>query len=161
MQNKDERQRELFSHFHDPSVKTWLAIVKGYRGIYSHLEKHMAEYDCSMSRMQILLYFYFRGALATIELARFMAVSRPNITNFIKRLKEDDLVMEVREDSSRKRPKYTLTEKGRGYFEEIFPEHINEIKKVVRQLPDDAVNSLLNLGKSVDPEEIPSILDEI
>lgn len=157
----NEDQSKLFAHFHDPSVKTWLAIVKGYRGIYSYLEKHMADYDCSMSRLQILLYFYFRGALAPVELARFMAVSRPNITNFIKRLREDGLVKEVKGEGARKRPKYTLTVKGKRYFEEIFPEHISEIKKVVKQLPDDAVDALLNLGKSLDPDEIPSILDEI
>ena len=159
--NHDQKQQELFSHFHEPSVKTWLAIVKGYRGIFSYLERHMAEYDCSMSRLQILLYFYFRGALAPVELARFMAVSRPNITNFLRRLKDDGLVKEVKAEGGRKRPKYELTAQGRRYFEEIFPLHIEEIKKVVEELPDTAIQSLLNLGKKLDPDEIPSILDEL
>ena len=145
--------------FEDSSVKTWLAIVKGYRGIYSHLERHMAQYDCSMSRLQILLYFYFRGALAPVELARFMGVSRPNITNFIRRLKDDGLIIEHKDDPIKKRPKYVLTKKGKTYFEKIFPFHIEEIKKVVAELPEDAIDSLLSLGKSLDPE-IPFILDD-
>ena len=130
----------------DPAVKSWVSIMKAYRHIFSFLERELLQHGCGVSRFQILLALYFEGALAPVQLAERMNVSRANITNFLKRLTEDGLVHAS--NQSVKRPDYELTKSGVSYFEEIFPVHIANIKKIVPIIP-------VELSKVLDrvPEE--------
>ena len=160
-ESKDQKLEEMKSLFSHPNVRSWLSIVKGYRTIYSHLESHISQYGCSMSRFQILLYFYFKGALAPVQIARQMHVSRPNITNFLKRLVEDGLVQAIEDPEGKsKRPRYRLTREGEKYFEKIFPLHIAEIQTSVAELPESVIEVLLSLGDNLEPGA-KSIIEEI
>ena len=124
----------------DPAVKSWVAIMKSYRHIFSFLENKLLQHGCGVSRFQILLALYFEGPLAPVQLAERMSVSRANMTHFLRRLVEDKLVRPV--SSTAKRPQYELSEAGVTYFEELFPVHISNIKKVVPVIPEELVKNL-------------------
>ena len=114
--------------------------MKAYRHVFSFLESQLLQHGCGVSRFQILLALYFEGALAPVQLADRMNVSRANMTNFLRRLIDDGLVKAS--NSNAKRPDYELTESGVKYFEEIFPIHITNIKRIVPIIPAELMDRL-------------------
>lgn len=80
-----------------------------------------------------------------------MKVSRANITTFLKRLTDDELITTTTENGSEKRPDYTLTKKGVKFFEQVLPSHIGNVEKVMTPFPSE----LIELLEAI-PDSLPS-----
>lgn len=128
-----------------PEVKSWRAIMHAYTQIHRYLESELLKQNCSISRFQIFFYLYFEGPLPSIELAQKLNVTRGNISTFIRRLEEDELVLINQADGRGGRQLIQLTSKGLKQFENFFPDHIKRIKSVMPPLHQNLLEELLSI----------------
>lgn len=128
-----------------PEVKSWRAIMHAYTQIHRYLESELLKQNCSIPRFQIFFYLYFEGPLPSIELAQRLNVTRGNISTFIRRLEEDELVLINQANGRGGRQLVELSDKGLKQFEDFFPDHIKRVKSVMPSLNQKTIKDLLSI----------------
>lgn len=124
-----------------PEVKSWRALMMAFKAIFSQLEKGLMAEGCSVSRFQILFNLYFDGEMPAVEIARKLVVTRGNISTFLRRMESDGLIRK-RIPKGQKRPLYSLTERGNGFFEAILPAHIGRVRRLAPKLSAETISLL-------------------
>lgn len=114
----------------DPSVDLWRQLLVTVESMYQTLEKKLAEKNCTYPRFRLLFVIYFEAPCSPAALAKRLHVSRSNLTTFLRRLEEDELIYACPESSSESRLKYVLSEKGVAYIEDVMTYHFENIKKL-------------------------------
>jgi len=115
--------------------------MSAFQAIFSELEKGLMAKGCSGSRFQILFYLYFEGDKPAVQIARKMLVTRGNISMFLRRMEADGLVRK-KVAPVQKRPVYSLTAKGRVFFEGILPPHIERVREKAPKLDTRTIKLL-------------------
>ena len=123
------------------AVQSWKLIMFAYREVIGALENTLKQYDCSISKFQILYYMYFEGSQRPVDIANLISVSRPNVHTFFKRLMADKLIVA----GAGARPRYSLTKKGESLFEVVFLEHGEHIDAMMSPMNDEFKNFLHKL----------------
>ena len=139
---------KLAALLQSPEVDSWRALMRAFQSIYQQLEKSLLVEDCSISRFQILFVLYMEGPLPAVKIARRLLVTRGNISTFIKRLHADELIMPIVIKPEQKRPFFQLTAKGRDLFESLFPRHIERVKKLMKPLSKEVLQTLDEISKT-------------
>lgn len=108
-----------------PEVQIWQNLMNLYKEIVQSLEANLQKNDMTIPRFQILLILYFFGEKRSIDLTKQLNVSKPNMSTFVKRLTADDLI--VIDDKKW----IKISANGKKIFEQVFPLHIDEVKKEI------------------------------
>ncbi len=135
---KDQKLKTLLNK---PEVATWRSVMHCFKTVFTYLEQGLVDDSCSVSRFEILFILYFEPKTSAVDLSRKMHVTRGNISTFLKRVENDQLVKKSIPEG-RKRPVYELTPKGRHFFEKIFPEHIKRIQEICPTLSPATIKKL-------------------
>lgn len=114
----------------DPRVDLWRQMLVMVETIFETLEKKLAEKDCTYPRFRLLFVLYFEAPCSPASLAKRLHVSRSNLTTFLRRLEEDELVYACPTASTESRLKYVLSKKGSEYTEELMSYHFENVKKL-------------------------------
>ena len=132
-----------------PKIKAWRILFQTHRAIFQYLDSELRKSDCSISKFQIFLLIYFNGPMTPVALSRSLNVSRANTTTFLRRIVKEGLIEPTLEGGSEKRPAFNLTTKGEAYFENIFPEHIEDIEKVYSFHSEDVNQKYLQIVENI------------
>ncbi|MEZ4744305.1 MAG: MarR family transcriptional regulator [Bdellovibrionota bacterium] len=124
-----------------PEIKTWRSILQTQKVIFSVLESNLQTIGFTLPRFQIMFHLYFEGAMSPSALADRLTVSRGNITAFLRRLLNDNVVQKTA-GRSESRPKYILTLRGMHDFEKIFPQHVEKVSQLVTPMSEEALKQL-------------------
>ena len=116
-----------------------------FQSVYRQLEKALLQEGSSIPRFQILFYLYFEGECSQIYISKKLFVTRGNISMFFKRLLAEKLIIISEKTIDDKRHNYRLTNKGKLYFEKLFPKHIKRVKKFMPILKSDVVKILKSI----------------
>ena len=129
-------------------IKSWRLLMSTFQCVYGQLEKGLAEKDVSVSRFQVLFYLYFEGRTSASALSRKLLVTRSNMSMFLKRMESDGLIS-YDIPTGQKRPEIELTTKGGKFFEELFPEHADRVKKMVHSFAPQTIKDLEKIRRRV------------
>ena len=114
----------------DPRIDIWRQLLVLVESLYETLEKKLNEKDCTYPRFRLLFLLYFEAPCGPATLAKRLHVSRSNLTTFIRRLEDDELIYPCPEASTPSRLKYVLTDKGISYIEKLMTYHFENVKKL-------------------------------
>lgn len=114
----------------NPRVDLWRKLLVLVESTYDTLEKKLNEKNYSYARFRLLFVLYFDGPCGAANLAKRLHVSRSNITTFIRRLEEDELIYVCPLSSTETRLKYVLSKKGIEQIEELMTYHFENIKNL-------------------------------
>lgn len=114
----------------DPKVDLWRQMLVMVESLYETLEKKLNEKECTYPRFRLLFVLYFEAPCGPATLAKRLHVSRSNLTTFLRRLEEDELIYACPLNSTDTRLKYVLSEQGTAYTEELMAYHFENIKKL-------------------------------
>lgn len=148
VKNQDQVNKLLSS----PKVRSWRSLFNAYKAVSYHFERSLIELNCTVPRFQILLHLHTTGPHTPVTLSRLLKVSRANITTFLKRLTEDELIQSTLTNGSEKRPAYMLTKKGVKYFEEVLPVHLENVESLMPEFPEKFIGLLESIPESLEKE---------
>lgn len=115
---------------HDPRIEIWRQLLVLVETLYEGLEKKLNEKECTYPRFRLLFLLYFEAPCSPAALAKRLHVSRSNLTTFLRRLEEDELILSCPMTSTESRLKYVLSDKGIKYTEELMTFHFENVKKL-------------------------------
>lgn len=128
------KKKEFKALLKRSEVESWRTLMGAFQKIYRTLEQELLKDNCSISRFQILLLIYFNGPMSASDIAQRLCVTRGNISTFLRRLEADKLSRSTPTGERGGRTLIELTEKGVKLFEDIFPDHIERVTKLMPQL---------------------------
>ncbi|MDR1195314.1 MAG: MarR family transcriptional regulator [Endomicrobium sp.] len=104
--------------------------------IYSMLEREIAayfqKYDFTAPKFNILMraaYLNEGKGMNQVEIGSHLIGTAGNVTKLIESLYKDKLVTRVQNKNNRRENIIKVTEKGRAFIEELWPEYNNLLKK--------------------------------
>ncbi len=93
--------KEVLLLLDSPKVKLWRTMLLSVEMIYEELGRKLNQKNCSYPRFRVLFALYFDGPLSASQLASRTRVSRANMSSFVRRLAEDDLIAPCASTSTR------------------------------------------------------------
>jgi MarR family 2-MHQ and catechol resistance regulon transcriptional repressor len=145
----ESRRKRTLDLLASPEINSWRTIMECYKEMFSYLSSWLAEEGCSISRFQILMYLYLEGPLAPSELADKLVTTRGNMTMFLRRIKNDQLIESVYPDPNARRAKISLTKHGERFIEDLLPHHINRVEELMRPLSKTSLKTMEEITETI------------
>lgn len=135
------------------SLKLFVVLSKAYKSLMDHAVKDMKSHGLASAEFMVLEVLYHRTRIPLQQIGEKILVTSGSITYNIDKLESKGLLKRVPCSDDRRVTYAEITEAGRALFDEIFPQHVSSIHKLMRGLnneeKDQAIALLKKLGKGV------------
>ncbi len=132
------------------ALKLWVVLSRAREAVEGHVRAHVAECGVTPGEFGVMEALYHKGPLLLGEVQRKILVSSGGVTYLVDRLEEKGLV-ERQDCPNDRRARYAaLTDEGRKWMANVFPEHARRLTRALAGLSaeekDSAVGLLRKLG---------------
>lgn len=132
------------------ALKLWVVLSRSRDAVAEHADAHFAELDLSPAEFGVVEVLYHKGPLLLGEVQRKVLVSSGGVTYLVDKLVRRGLVERQACPNDRRASYAALTDEGRRWMEEVFPDHAARIARAVAGLDDEekavAIGLLRKLG---------------
>lgn len=125
----------------DGLLKAMLVFSRTVERVLQERASEAARDSISRSKLQILRLLDRRGAQSAAQIARFLSVSKPAITQTVASMLEDELLEREISKEDRRRFELSLTSKGRQALREVIGKQRHFVRNAVRDLETKDVAS--------------------
>lgn len=109
------------------SVRAYVKLLRASRAVIAHTLPRLAEAGLTHTQLGVLEAVLHLGPLTQRDLTRKLLTSPGNLTDVIDKLARRGLVERVICREDRRSVRVVLTEAGRGFIENLFPGHAEDI----------------------------------
>lgn len=135
------------------SLKLFIVLSRSYKAINEHLKRFIADQGLNPTEFAVMELLYHKGDQPLQQIGGKILLASGSITYVVDKLEQKGLLKRVACPNDRRVTYAQITEEGKQFIENIFPEHeqrINEIMSVLSDSEKDQVIDLLKkLGLSV------------
>lgn len=131
------------------ALKLFVVLSKAYKVIMDHAIKDMKKYDLSSSEFTVLELLYHKGRFPLQQIGEKILVTSGSITYNIDKLEKKGYIRRVPCIEDRRVTYAMITDQGKQLFDRIFPEHTQEIHKVMQGLSIDEQKLAIELLKKL------------
>lgn len=131
------------------TLNAFIKLMRATDSINSRLNAHLAEVDLTVSQFGVLEAVYHLGPLNQKTLGEKLLKSGGNITLVIDNLEKCDLVERQQDPSDRRAMLINLTDKGKKFISDFFPEHLDYIRDEFSVLTTEEKKQLANICKKL------------
>lgn len=116
------------------ALKLWIVLSRARNAVADHLEAHLEECGMTHGEFAVMEALYHKGPLLLGEVQRKILVSSGGVTYLVDRLEERGLA-ERQDCPNDRRARYAvLTDAGKAWMEEAFPEHAGRLVRALAGL---------------------------
>ncbi|MFH1139824.1 MAG: MarR family transcriptional regulator [Pseudomonadota bacterium] len=134
-------------------LSSYIKLVRAADSVTARSHRHLAGVNLSFSQFAVLEALFHLGSLCQKDLAAKILKSPRNITMVVDNLEKRNLVRRERQVGDRRFFNVHLSEEGRRLFEDIFPRHIEFLRREMEILDQGELEELgrlcRTLGKKV------------
>jgi MarR family 2-MHQ and catechol resistance regulon transcriptional repressor len=138
------------------ALKLWVVLNRAARAIGDRTRRDIERHDLSVSEFAVLEVLHAKGPLMVGEVGARVLLTSGSTTYVIDRLEERGLVARRPCTRDRRVLYVDLTERGRELIAGIFPEHAEEVRRVMTGLTTEeqriATAMLKRLGQHAEKE---------
>lgn len=124
------------------ALKTFTKLIRAAETATAEAHRLLPESDLTISQFGVLETLLHLGPLCQKEIATKILKSTGNITQVIDNLENRKLVIRKRNHDDRRYYAIHLTEKGRCFIEDLFPEHAKRIAAAMSCLTQEEQQQL-------------------
>jgi MarR family transcriptional regulator, 2-MHQ and catechol-resistance regulon repressor len=121
----------------DTALKLWVVLNRASRAVADRLRGSIEREGLSVSEFGVLEVLYSKGRQLVGELGSRILLTSGSMTYVIDRLQERGLVQRRPCPSDRRALHVELTEQGRELIARIFPEHAEEVRRLLGGLTSE------------------------
>ena len=118
----------------DGLLKALLVLSRTVEHVLEDRTVRTADVELSRSKLQIVRLLGQRGSQTATQIARFLGVSKPAVTQIVDSLVRQRIVVRRRTREDRRGVALLLTDKGRGLFRKIRSEQRHLVRNATRLL---------------------------
>jgi MarR family transcriptional regulator, 2-MHQ and catechol-resistance regulon repressor len=141
-QNTEERR----------ALRLWVILVRCFGALEERDRKSITRFDITQTEFGIMEMLYHKGPLPLCDIAQRMLLTSGSITYAMDKLEKGGFVRRVPCPEDRRKIYAELTEAGQAKMDEIFPQHAEEICRMLSGLSaeeqEQAAALLKKLGLS-------------
>lgn len=135
------------------SLKLFIVLSRAYRAINENVNKLIQTYGLNPTEFAVLELLYHKGDQPLQQIGGKILLASGSITYVVDKLEEKGYLVRVACPNDRRVTFAQITESGKAFIEDVFPEHEKKINELMSELsPDEkqtAIELLKKLGLSV------------
>jgi MarR family 2-MHQ and catechol resistance regulon transcriptional repressor len=135
------------------SLKLFVVLSKAYKTLMDLAVKDMKSHGLSSAEFMVLEVLYHRTRIPLQQIGEKILVTSGSITYNIDKLENKGLLKRVPCSDDRRVTYAEITEAGRELFDDIFPQHVSSLHRLMGGLnteeKEQATELLKKLGKGV------------
>lgn len=138
LKNNDELSLDLF-----------IVLARAYNSVIAHSTRSIQSYGLNSTEFGVLDLLYHKGPQPLQKIGEKVLISSGNITYVVDKLQNKNLLVRIASPDDRRVIFADLTDKGKAFIEEVFPEHQNTIVESVEGLDVDEKIQVIELLKKL------------
>ncbi|MDO7905918.1 MarR family transcriptional regulator [Paenibacillus sp. JX-17] len=136
------------------SLNLFVVLARAYNSVTSRTNRDIQSHGLNTTEFGVLDLLYYRGPQPLQKIGEKVLISSGNITYVVDKLQKKNLLVRRASQDDRRVIFAELTEEGRHFFEQIYPQHHRVIMDTVdglsREEKEQAVELLKKLGLSAE-----------
>jgi MarR family 2-MHQ and catechol resistance regulon transcriptional repressor len=124
-------------------------ISNSMKVLYASLECAIDSYGLSMETFRILEFLYNKGPHSIQIISDTFSIPSGSITSVVDKLEKKGFVERLPIPGDRRKTNVALTGEGRGYFDNIFPKHVQTISDNLSFATDEEKLELIHVLKKI------------
>ncbi len=136
------------------SLKLFIVLSRAYRSVNENVNKLIQAYGLNPTEFAVLELLYHKGDQPLQQIGEKILLASGSITYVVDKLEQKALLARVACPSDRRVTYAQITEQGKTFIEDIFPDHAQKIHELMKELTadekDQATELLKKLGLSIE-----------
>ncbi len=129
----------------ESALKLWVVLSRARDAVARHAQAHFASLEMTPAEFGVIEALYHKGPLLLGEVQRKILVSSGGVTYLVDKLVARGFVQRQACPNDRRASYAALTDAGRRWMDEVFPEHARWIVNAVSGLDDDEKSAATRL----------------
>lgn len=134
----------------DNSLHLNIVLSRAFQWVSAHAHQDIRQHGLNPTEFGVLEFLYHKGSQPLQQIGEKILMTSGNITYVVDKLTQKGLVQRKACDSDRRVIFAEVTEQGKQFIEEVFPQHEKVIQKAVsgltREEREQAIHLLKKLG---------------
>ncbi|MCA1012923.1 MarR family winged helix-turn-helix transcriptional regulator [Halobacillus halophilus] len=147
-------QESYYKKKQDPSLKLFVVLTKAQRSVADLVRDDIQRYGLNPTEFGVLELLYHEGEQPLQKIGEKILLASGSITYVVDKLEKKEYLERVPCPNDRRITFASITEKGREFLNEIFPDHWKQIERITGGLTDEekvqAIELLKKLGKNTE-----------
>ncbi|WP_209846864.1 MarR family winged helix-turn-helix transcriptional regulator [Paenibacillus sediminis] len=131
------------------SLHLMIVLSRAYNSVTDVTNRNIHSYNLNPTEFGVLDLLYHKGDQPLQKIGEKVLISSGNITYVVDKLQKKNLVQRRACEEDRRVIYAELTEQGRKFFEEIFPQHELAIQRAVSALNEEEKKTAIELLKKL------------
>jgi MarR family 2-MHQ and catechol resistance regulon transcriptional repressor len=133
----------------EKSLKLFIVLSRAYKAINEHVNKAIQTKGLNPTEFAVLELLYHKGDQPMQQIGGKILLASGSITYVVDKLEQKGLLRRIACPNDRRVTFAQITEQGKTFIEEIFPEHANQIDTLMSSLSDSEKTLAIDLLKKL------------
>jgi MarR family 2-MHQ and catechol resistance regulon transcriptional repressor len=133
----------------DQSLKLFIVLSRAYRAISDQANKSIQRFGVNPTEFAVLELLYHKGDQPLQQIGEKILLASGSITYVVDKLEQKELIVRKACEKDRRVTYASITEKGKKFIEEVFPEHEQVIHETLAGLTADEKEQAISLLKKL------------
>lgn len=133
----------------DQTLRVLTILLRASGSVTNMLKKDMSTYGVNPTEFTVLEVLYSLGEQPIQIIGNKVLLASSSITYVIDQLEKKGMVERVQSEQDRRVTLVSLTEKGHGLMEDVFPQHSEIIDRLFKDLSDEELSEFGESLKTV------------
>ncbi|MFZ0368923.1 MAG: MarR family transcriptional regulator [Halobacillus sp.] len=147
-------QESYYKKKQDPSLKLFVVLTKAQRSVADLVKDDIQRYGLNPTEFGVLELLYHEGEQPLQKIGEKILLASGSITYVVDKLEKKEYLERIPCPNDRRITFASITEKGREFLNDIFPDHWKQIERITGGLTDEekvqAIELLKKLGKNTE-----------
>ncbi|MGP4076069.1 MarR family winged helix-turn-helix transcriptional regulator [Halobacillus sp. K22] len=147
-------QESYYKKKQDPSLKLFVVLTKAQRSVADLVKDDIQSYGLNPTEFGVLELLYHQGEQPLQKIGEKILLASGSITYVVDKLEKKEYLERIPCPNDRRITFASITEKGREFLNDIFPDHWKQIERITGGLTDEekvqAIELLKKLGKNTE-----------
>lgn len=141
--------KENVKNNNELSLDLFIVLARAYNSVIAHSTRSIQSYGLNSTEFGVLDLLYHKGPQPLQKIGEKVLISSGNITYVVDKLQNKKLLVRIASPDDRRVIFADLTEEGRAFIEDVFPQHQNTIVDSVAGLDLEEKKQVIELLKKL------------
>ncbi|WP_147531736.1 MarR family winged helix-turn-helix transcriptional regulator [Bacillus marasmi] len=131
------------------SLKLFIVLSRSYKAINEQVNKFIAKNGLNPTEFAVLELLYHKGEQPLQQIGGKILLASGSITYVVDKLEQKGLLKRVACPNDRRVTYAKISDEGKQFIEDIFPEHEQRINEIMSVLSDEEKNTAIDILKKL------------
>lgn len=131
------------------NLKILTVLLRASQTVQDVLRKDMSQFGLNQTEFAVLELLYHKGEQPIQHIGKKILIASSSITYVVDKLEKKELVRRKACPDDRRVTYATITDSGRGFMDNAFPEHEKKVNAIFEELSEHEVEVAIELLKRI------------